>query len=243
MKKNVYRFLLLVCCCVFAYSVYQLGSIYFEYYQIERETSDIVNQFVVEDTEETPEQEELDPLKRVINFEELLKTNTDVIGWLYIPNTNIDEPILQSDDNDYYLYRTLYKKNSKAGSLFADFRNSNTLEDTCTIIYGHNMKNGSRFHNLRYFMKQDFFTENSKVYVYLPNGEVNEYEIFSAALIDAYDKLYSSTYTYDEFMSEANRQAKFKREVNGEESPLLMLSTCYDTTSDRRYVIFAKQVN
>ena len=74
-----------------------------------------------------------DTLKRVINFEELQNINSDVIGWLYIPDTKIDEPILKGENNDTYLRTDLYMKANTAGNLFIDEINSRDFGDDNTI--------------------------------------------------------------------------------------------------------------
>lgn len=90
MNKIIRRILLFICICVFLFSAFQLGKIFYNYYTIEKESAELVTQYV-----EEPEEEKEDPLKRVVNFEELQNINSDVIGWLYIPDTKIDEPILK----------------------------------------------------------------------------------------------------------------------------------------------------
>lgn len=134
MKEKIRKVILVISVCVFVFSAFQLGKIFYDYYMIEKETNDIVDSYVEEP------QEDKDPLHRVIHFKELQKTNSDVIGWLYIPDTKIDEPILKGNNNDSYLYTDIYKKSNKAGAIFIDEINEKDFKDDNTIIYGHNMK-------------------------------------------------------------------------------------------------------
>ena len=232
--KDIFRKVILaVCVIVFVWSAVQLGIIFYDYYMIEKETNEIVTEYVKE------EQEDKNPLHRIINFEELLKTNKEVIGWIYIPDTKIDEPILKGKNNDSYLYTDIYKKNNKAGSIFIDEINNAGFKDDNTIIYGHNMKNGSRFHDVRYFTESEYFKEHPLVYIYLPDGTINIYENFGASIIDAYSDLYKKGINYQKYIQDVLKISKQKTEVSEEASPLIMLSTCYNGTDDR-YVVFSR---
>ena len=81
-----------------------------------------------------------------IDFDKLNEINSDIIGWIIIGNTNISYPVLKANDNDYYLHRNYSKEYSQAGSIFLD-EAFNKIESG-TIIYGHNMTDGSMFHDL-----------------------------------------------------------------------------------------------
>ncbi|MEG0367685.1 MAG: class B sortase [Coprobacillus sp.] len=233
MKEILRKIILGICVCVFIYSAVQLGIIFYDYFMIEKETTELVTEYVKEETDDN------DPLHRVIDFENLKKTNSDVIGWLYIPDTKIDEPLLKGKDNDTYLYHDIYKKSNKAGAIFIDEINNKELQDKNTIIYGHNMKNGSRFHNLRYFVKADYFKEHPLVYIYLPDGTVQVYDTFGAAIIDAASDLYQNPSDYNKYVKRVLKVCEQKTEVSDEESPIIMLSTCYNDT-DNRYVVFGR---
>ncbi|EGP9899719.1 class B sortase, partial [Listeria monocytogenes] len=87
---------------------------------------------------------------------DLQKLNKDMVGWLTIADTEIDYPILQSTDNDYYLHHNYKNEKARAGSIFKDYRNTNEFLDKNTIIYGHNMKDGSMFADLRKYLDKDF---------------------------------------------------------------------------------------
>ena len=136
MKEKIRKLLLFVCACVFVYSVYQLGSIYFEYKEIEKDTENLIVDYVENPTDNTqneegsqkeePKNEEVekkdDPLKHVVKFSELLQVNKDIVGWIYIPDTNINYPVMQNRNQpEYYLRRNFYKKYSprlREGILF-----------------------------------------------------------------------------------------------------------------------------
>ena len=85
----------------------------------------------------------LPTMKNPIDFESLDAVNSDIIGWIRIGALDISYPVAQSEDNDYYLHRTFEKKDNFAGCIFVDFHNSSQFTDPNTIVYGHNMKDGS----------------------------------------------------------------------------------------------------
>ena len=232
MRKIIRRILLGICICVFLFSAFQLVKIFYNYYMIEKESTELITKYI-----EEPQEDKDDPLKRVINFEELQNINDDVIGWLYIPGTKIDEPILKGENNDTYLRTDLYMKANNAGNLFIDEINSRDFSDDNTIIYGHNMKNGSRFHDLRYFVEKDYFDEHQKIYIYLPDGSINVYQGVAAAIIDSRSDLYQKGIDYTEYISQVKSAASVYQNVSEEQVPMIMLSTCY-TGTENRYVVY-----
>ena len=131
-------------------------------------------------SEET--ESELD--KYSIDFTELLKTNEEVVGWIKVNNTNIEYPVLQAKDNDYYLQHSLDKSNNSAGWVFADFRNRVDGTDRNMIFYGHNRKDNSMFGSLKYALDSEWCDneENRKI-VFITKDAKYMYEIFSVYTI------------------------------------------------------------
>ena len=93
---NVYMYI-----CI---HTFQLGSIFYNYYKIEKDSEELIDEYVMSSSDADKNAKEEDPLKRVVDFKKLKERNSDVIGWLYIPDTTIDEPILKGKTNDTYLY-------------------------------------------------------------------------------------------------------------------------------------------
>lgn len=232
MKNWIRKILLMICICVFVYSAYQLVQIFINYRRIENKSNELIVNYV---------EEKDDPEDRKIDFEKLQKQNPDVIGWLYIPDTKIDEPILKGKNNDTYLRTDIDHQSNSAGQIFIDEINTKDFQDDNTIIYGHNMKNGSRFHDLRYYVKKDFYQEHPKVYIYLPNGQVNVYNIFVADIVDASSELYQKNIDdYKSYITKAQKGANQRSKISQEKAPLILLSTCYTTGSDERYIVIAQ---
>ena len=98
-------------------------------------------------------------------FEKLRETNPDVIGWISIPGTVIDYPIVQTTDNDYYLDQSITGTYLKSGAIFVDFRNSSNWTDRNTVIYGHNMASGEMFAQLAKYRSGTFLRNNKYIYI------------------------------------------------------------------------------
>ena len=241
-NKKVRKVLLFICVVVFLFCAYNLGKIAYDYWKISQGTDDMIEEYVEEVEEEEEEEEEFDPLSRTIDFESLLERNSDVVGWIYIPGTNIDEALLQGDDNDEYLRADVDGEYNYAGSLFMSCNNSSDLTDMNSIIYGHNMKNGTRFHDLRYYINNydTYFEEHPMVYIYLPDGSVNCYQIIASATIDSDSDFYSIRSDYEAYIEEIESTAYYKVDYDEAESPIIMLSTCHSSIDDARYVVWAK---
>lgn len=109
--------------------------------------------------------------KNKIDWEGLQKINPDIIGWIYLPKSDINYPILKSHDNSEYLSRGYNKKYNVAGSIFTDFRHKEPFESRNTIVYGHRMANGSMFHTITDYKDQKFYDEHDKIYIYTPQKD------------------------------------------------------------------------
>ena len=114
-----------------------------------------------------------------MDFTALREVNRDVQGWIMIPGTVISSPLLQGEDNQYYLKHTWKKWTSAVGAIFLEWQNSPDLSDFNTIIYGHRMNNGSMFASLKNYKKQSYWAAHPCVYITDDNGS-HKYEIFAA---------------------------------------------------------------
>lgn len=112
-----------------------------------------------------PEEETIPPEQQLaqIDLAALREMNEDVTGWIWIPGTNISYPILRAEDNDYYLTHTWKKERSAVGSIFLDYRTGE--KDFNTLIYGHRMRNGSMFAELKYYNTIDKWNQCPDVYL------------------------------------------------------------------------------
>lgn len=123
---------------------------------------------VIEQEEET-EPEYVSP----VDFESLWEINPEVVGWIKVPDTRIDYPILyHADNNEKYLHMDLEGNESVSGAIYLDFQDEPDFSSLHNVIYGHHMKNGTMFKDVMKFREQEFFNEHQEIYLYLPDREV-----------------------------------------------------------------------
>ncbi len=188
-----------------------------------------------------PEREEYPDLG--IDFEKLRQVNEDIIGWIWIPETRINYPLLQGRDNSAYL-RTAYNlEPSRFGSVFMDYRNDPDFTDTNTIIYGHNMRNDAMFGTLANFEDLEFAEAHTDMYIYTPDATYH-YEIFSAYTARTYEFPYIINFEYEKSHEEflqfiVDESVSLKREEPLTfDDRIVTLSTCLSTSSNyKRFVV------
>lgn len=176
--------------------------------------------------------------------------NPDVYAWIYVPNTGIDLPVLQSqgeEDDNLYLHHDMYGNYLFAGEIYSQKKNAKDFSDPVTVLYGHNMKReGERFTNLLYFQDADFFDANEFFYIYTP-GHILTYRIVSAHSFDTRHILNTFDLDTEEGFQEYIDTILSPRtmivnlregaEVTTEDH-IVTLSTCTYTTSGKiRYLI------
>lgn len=175
-----------------------------------------------------------------INLEALREKNPDVVGWVMIPNTRINYPIVQGTDNQYYLNHTWDDRKSTAGAIFMESTNSPDFSDFRTIIYGHNMADSSMFGSLHRYDSKDY--RDKYPYVYLVTDEgVLRYEIYSSYKADVESGTYALNLTEDPYKAAFIRLTKEEALYETDITPavsdrILTLSTCAGNASRRRVV-------
>lgn len=105
---------------------------------------------------------------RNVDFDKLLSQNGDVKGWIWLPDSNIDYPIVQSEDNEYYLHRDLDGNYLYDGSIFIDCFNEAPFEDFNTVIYGHRMISGAMFADLKHYADQKYMDNHRIIQIETP---------------------------------------------------------------------------
>lgn len=176
-----------------------------------------------------------------VNLEELRQTNPDVLGWIAIPGTQLDYPYLQCGDNDYYLKRTWQGSRSAAGAVFMDFQCPADFSGFNTILYGHNMKNGSMFGSLKKYRTQEYYQENPCIYIVNDAG-IHRYEIFAAfeaeVVRDTFRLDLDTDRKRDAFLNyTASLNVLETDVVPTHRDSLITLSTCTGKDYDHRWVV------
>ncbi|WP_144485871.1 class B sortase [Bacillus pumilus] len=173
-KRVWQRMLTIVCLGVFIYSGSAIGLELFGYYQNRQVLAKAQTMYGHE-----PEMNESwEPGTIRTSFNELRKVNDDIVGWINMKDTMIQYPIVQSRDNAFYLTRNYLKNNTRAGSIFMDYRNDVLHESPNTVVYGHRMRDGSMFAGLTNYLKKDFFDEH-RTFQYDTLYQSYEAEIFA----------------------------------------------------------------
>lgn len=189
-----------------------------------------------------------DPYDVEIDFDGLHEINSDIIAWIKIPGTNIDYPVLQSqeEDDDYYLNRTMEGQMGLPGSIYAEKYDSPDFSDQVSVIYGHTLHDGTMFSELKKYNEKEFFDENPYVYIYLPDGTRKKFQIFAAVAFDDRYLIMSYAFTYDQdfnrFISDlkACEVGNVNNDVKVEfGSPVITLSTCIDEYPEQRWLVNA----
>ena len=115
--------------------------------------------------------------------------NGDIVAWIQIPGIGVDYPVVQGKDNEHYLHYTFDGKANKAGSIFLDYRNRADFTDSKVILYGHNMKDGSMFSNLKKYQDAGFRKEQGRVFIYLPEKTLT-YEVIECRGVTETNSVY-----------------------------------------------------
>jgi len=179
-----------------------------------------------------------------INLAALREENPDVVGWIRIPDTGIDYPLMQGEDNDFYLNHTWKKEPNSVGSIFLEWQNSADLTDYNTIVYGHNMNDGSMFADLELFALKSQWEIHPYVYIATMSG-VYRYEIFafSNAEVDSltYGMNPQRNDTKEKFLRESLEASRIDTGIKPAITDrILTLSTCSGSNYDYRYVVQAR---
>ncbi len=198
------------------------------------------------DVDNTTSSEEVLP-QNPINFKELQDINSDLYAWLKIPGTVIDYPVAQSsnEDDNYYLHHNYMGDYEFAGTIYSQRHNTKYFVERVTVLYGHNMLDGSMFASLHDFSDPEFFEENDTLYIYIP-GHILTYKIFAAYDYDDRHIMNSFDFyddeVYEQYLKDclnphsANSIVREGVELDLEDK-IITLSTCHDYNSSLRFLV------
>lgn len=228
-----------------------------ELYDQNKKDENQVNETVVEETatEENTEEnvDEETTVSRTyegcpVDFDAMWKVNQDVYAWITVPGTVIDYPILQhATDNTYYLNYNIDGSYGYPGCIYTENMNSKEFTDNNTVIYGHNMKNGTMFAGLHKFEDASFFNEHTEVVIYTPEKELN-YTIFAAYIYDDRHLLYSFNFAEKEVYANYLTDIQNMRSMNANireditvtaEDKIVTLVTCMANQPEKRLLVQA----
>jgi SrtB family sortase len=237
--------------------IFVLGILYTIYYfydvnKAKQDTSNVqneLNSIEINEQEITPTKTE-----RMLQLEELQKTNSDIVAWIEIEGTNINYPILHTSNNDYYLTHNYKKEYVSSGSLFLDKDFDLNKPSTNYLIYGHRNKQGLMFEDLLKYDKEDFYKAHSNI-KFTTTKEDSIYEIIAVFYSRVYYKSEQNVFRYYYFINAENEQ-EFNNYINNSKTAsiydtgktaeygdqLLTLSTCEYSKEDGRFVVVARKI-
>ena len=243
---------LIVAIAVFCYAAFNLYHIYTEYKKGTDEYNQIEEMAVTErdaDSGEAagPNAQLKPPIE--VDFDKLKSVNEDVVGWIYVDALpDISYPIVKGKDNQTYLHQTYEKNYNFAGTIFVDYENSGDFSDCNTLVYGHNMKNGSMFGHLKKFREDDKLYKQDKYFWILTPERNYRYEIITAYTTGVNSDTYTLFKGPGEEFEKYLETIKGYSEIQTDDTDLTIkdrivtLSTCTGNESTR-FVVQGKRVD
>ncbi len=195
------------------------------------------------------------PIPAIVNpYRDYYLANPDMAGWLVVPGTVIDYPIMWTpEDENFYLYRDFKKRDNNNGSLILDTDSALDPLTTNLIIHGHNMKSGAMFGNLTDYEKKSYFEDHKQIILYTPECQRN-YEVIAVFRSQVYKKTDDVFKFYKFFQADTEEQFKdfydnikelslYDTGVTAEFGDrFITLSTCVYHVTNGRFVVVAKEV-
>ena len=250
MKKKIQNIAVVIfmICMIFAsYKIYRINRDYNKsnqsYSELEQfvempESKHIEN----EDTEETTTAKVTETiLFPTVNFDDLSVINSDIVGWLYFDNTTINYPIVQGEDNSYYLKHLFDKNYSSSGCIFLDCNNSFDFSDYNNVIYGHHMKNGTMFSSLTEYKNQDYYDAHPQAILVTPNQNYI-IDIFAGYVASTNDNAWQITFETDnefiEWIADIQERSCFASNVKPVTTDrIITFSTCSYEFDNARFIL------
>lgn len=253
-QKLLSNIILVIAILVFIFSGYKLYKIYSEYHKGNKEYDKVMDEVVtqtVAEEEETDGEEKKKEEKVVfsVDFQKLLKINSDVVAWIRFDNPEkISYPVVRGVDNSEYLRKTLEGKKNGAGSIFMDAYNAGDFSDSNTFIYGHNMKNGSMFGQLRKYQDKEFCKQNPYFYIYTPDGKEAKYQVFAVCIVEetgeSYNMFYQNEAEYFAYLQYIQSLSSYDTGVEvTAQSQIISLSTCTSASKTKRLLVHGVKVS
>jgi sortase B len=227
---NVILVLIIVLC------IYKIAVKQIDYYKANKENNNIQKIMEIQK-----------PNENLLNKEkELSSINSDYKFWIKIPGTEVNYPVVQTDNNSYYLHHNFKNEESIEGNLFI-YNKYNENSSRNILVFGHNMRNGSMFGSLWPYKDTNFFNNNK--YIYIIQGDyIYKYEIFGDAVVNADNPYLKVNFKNQEefvnYINDIKSKAYFWRDVQvNEDTKLLTLSTCSYEFDNARFVIISKLIS
>ena len=232
---------IVVCLIIAGFSGWNLYKELHEYQESKETYEKLTPEVVIEN----PDTNEVDTAP-LFDWEKLKGINGDFVGWIRLDDSKVDYPFVQGTDNEYYLRHLFDGTYNNSGCVFMDVNNNRDFSDKNTILYAHNMKNGTMFASIEKYKDASYYDGHKVIHIYT---EAATYDVYPVAGIvtDGQDDYVRTSFNDDnDFMSYVNRfvsSSTFTSEQSIEPTDrMIMLSTCNYDRSDGRYVLIGKLV-
>ena len=234
---------------IFAVSAFHVIKIITDYKTADVSIAEQQQQFVqeiepiveptAEPTAEPTVEEETITMPISIDFDALKQENSDIIGWVYCPDTPINYPVVKGKDNDQYLRADLNGKYLVTGTIFVDYRNGEIGEDLNYIVYGHNMKNSAMFGSLVNYKEQSYYDEHPILYFLTPE---NDYviELCAGAVVEHDCDIYQPAPKEDTISAIISKSTFHSAAEITKDESIITLSTCSYEFNQARYILIGK---
>lgn len=219
---------------------------------IEEHKEDIVENDNEEDRSGSS-QKQNEQLERMLKIQSLQEENSDIVGWVEIQGTNINYPVLQGKDNEYYLTHNYKKEKSEKGSIFLSKDYDWSLPSNNLLIYGHNLINGQMFKDLLKYSDEEFYKKHSTIR-FTTNNKDTEFEIISAFKSRVYYKTEKNVFRYYDFINAKSKEEYDKFIKKSKKASLyetgntakygdqlITLITCSYHTDNGRFVVIGRE--
>lgn len=243
-KKNpVFILLFFAALAVFLFAAINIGMLSFRYYK-EDASYRSLKRYAAQDAPQPENADEETPFVSPVDFASLKEINPDTIAWIYFENTDINYPVVQGEDNEFYLHHDFYKEESSSGCIFMDTQSAPDFLSDNSFLYGHNMKDKSMFARLNQFADESFYQENKTFTVYTPT-QTRQYEIYScypAELgLDSFDCQFEQKEDYAAWQKTVTERSLYDTGVSPDPSePTVTLMTCTPKGRNYRFLVHAR---
>ncbi len=239
--QKVRSVLIAILAVIFAVSAFHIIKITHDYKTADKANSELQKRFVqeVEPITEPLDTEETIQVPISIDFDALKKENSDIVGWIYCPDTPINYPVVKGKDNNQYLRADLKGKYLVSGTIFTDYRNGEVGEDPNYIVYGHNMKNATMFGTLVKYKEQPYYNSHPVLYFLTPEANYI-IELCAGAVVKRDSDIYQPI-PKDDTIADIIVSSTFVSNVElaaGE--TIITLSTCSYEFNNARYVVIGR---
>lgn len=257
--KKVRGIIIAICLAVIALGVWKIVSIQTEYAQGEKTYENlevhiampkpvVVDHYTLRLEGEEPQTETEwhetiteETVFPTVDFVSLQTINAEIIGWLYCEGTSISYPVVQGDDNSYYLNHLFDRTRNSSGSVFLDSRNWPDLSDRNSILYGHNMKNGSMFASLTGYKDQAFYEEHPRFLLMTP-GKNYTIDVFSSTVVSEEDGFWKVEFQddaeFDAWLQSVISRSKINTGTRpGPDDRVVTFSTCSYEYEGARFIV------